>query len=93
MSSWLGGLFGSAKPVLPTTAPAPKNVPKNKNTGVLGQNHVASPVASADPTATQIKATPHPSVPSTGTQGGGRRKTKGKGRKAKGKGKKRSTRK
>jgi len=86
--SWFGSLFGS-KPVLPTTAPPPKNAPKNKNTGVLGENHVAVPVAPVDPTATQIKATPHPTATQGGQQGG-RRSVKSRKAQAKGKGKSKS---
>ena len=84
MFEWLTG--AKAAPVLPTTAAPPKNVKKNVH--VEGENYTALPVAPVDPTATQLKATPHPST-ATGTQGGGRRTTKGKARKAKGrKGKK-----
>jgi len=91
--SWLGSLFGTTKPVLPTTAAPPKNVKKNVH--VEGENYMALPVARVDPTVTELKATPQPGT-ATGTQGGGRRKAKGKGRSTKGKkgkGKKRSTRK
>ena len=91
--SWFGGLFGSAKPVLPTTAPPPKNASKNR--GVLGENHTAVTVTNVDPTATQLKVVPHPTASVQGGQQGGRRsvksrKAKGKG-KGKGKGKSRST--
>jgi hypothetical protein len=66
---------------------------------VAGENGVKAATVGQLPAA-QLQATPHPSVPTaTATQGGGRRKTKGKGKKGKGrktgksKGKKRSTRK
>ena len=88
--SWFGGLFGAAKPLLPTTAAPPKNVAKNKNTGVLGENHTALNVAPIK--ATQLQAVPHPTAPQAGQQGGRRsvkgRKTKSKGKSRKTKGRK-----
>lgn len=101
--SWLRNLFGAK------AAATNKNIKKE---GVLGENHVAVNIKADNGSgavtvgglkAAQLQATPHPSIPSTAaptaTQGGGRRKTKGKGKKGKGrktgksKGKKRSTRK
>lgn len=84
MFEWL---VGKSAPVLPTTAPPPKNVNKNKNTAVAGKNYVAIPVAPIE--ATRLQVVPHPTAPQAGQQGG-RRKTKGKGRSRKTKGKAKS---
>jgi hypothetical protein len=86
------------------TTKKPKATGNSANSGnsghvalnVAGENGVKAATVGQLPAA-QLQATPHPSV--TSTQGGGRRKTKGKGKKGKGrktgksKGKKRSTRK
>jgi len=99
--SWFGSLFGAKAPATNKNA---------KKEGVLGENHVAVNIKAENGSgavtvgglkAAQLQATPHPSVPTataTTTQGGGRRKTKGKKAKKdkksrKGKSKKRSTRK
>jgi hypothetical protein len=79
--SWFGGLFGSAKPVLPTNAPKPA---PPKGTNQEGENYTVVKVKNANP----VQATPHPSVPTATTQSGGRRSVKA--RKAKGKKSKKS---
>ncbi len=85
MASWLGSFFTSAGGA---TAPREENLLKKTapTSTKANSNNTVVTINPVDPTATQLKATPHPFT-KTGTQGGGRRTVgrKAKARKAKSK--------